>query len=58
MRHLPELRGIPHADTEIRMLAVEVCNVLKRESPSIFHDIEVYDEADGMPAVRVTHSKV
>ncbi len=57
-RHFLELRGSPHADTEIRMLAVEVCRVLKKESPNIFHDIEIYEEADGMPAVRVTHSKV
>ncbi|MEJ2006624.1 MAG: FAD-dependent thymidylate synthase [Acidobacteriota bacterium] len=57
-RHFLELRGSPHADTEIRMLAVEVCRVLKQESPNIFHDIEIYGEDDGLPAVRVTHSKV
>ena len=57
-RHFLELRGSPHADTEIRMLAVEVCRVLKKESPNIFHDIEIYDDPDGLPAVRVTHSKV
>jgi thymidylate synthase (FAD) len=57
-RHFLEMRGSPHADTEIRLLAVEICRVLKKESPNIFHDIEVYDEADGMPAVRVQHSKV
>ncbi|HET7102118.1 MAG TPA: FAD-dependent thymidylate synthase [Terriglobia bacterium] len=57
-RHFLELRGSIHADTEIRLLAVEVCRVLKNESPNIFHDIKIYDEADGMPAVRVTHSKV
>jgi thymidylate synthase (FAD) len=58
LRHFLELRGSPHADTEIRLLAVEVCRVLKKESPNIFHDIEVIDEPDGMPSVRVTHSKV
>ncbi len=57
-RHFLELRGSPHADTEIRILAVEVCRVLKRESPSIFFDIEIAEEADGMPAVHVLHSKV
>ncbi len=57
-RHFLELRGSPHADTEIRLLAVQIARLLKRESPNIFHDVEVYDEADGMPAVRVTHSKV
>ena len=57
-RHFLEMRGNPHADTEIRLLSVEICRVLKNESPNIFPDIEIYDEADGMPAVRVTHSKV
>jgi thymidylate synthase (FAD) len=57
-RHFLELRGSPHADTEIRLLAVEVCRVLKQESPNILRDIEVIDESDGMPAVRVIHSKV
>ena len=58
LRHFLELRGSPHADSEIRLLAVEVCRVLKQESPNLFHDIEVVDEPDGMPAVRVQHSKV
>ena len=57
-RHFLELRGSPGADTEIRLLAVEVCRVLKKESPNIFHDIELVDEPDGMPSVRVQHSKV
>jgi thymidylate synthase (FAD) len=57
-RHFLELRGSPHADTEIRLLAVEVLRALKKESPNIFQDIELVDEADGMPSVRVIHSKV
>jgi thymidylate synthase (FAD) len=57
-RHFLELRGSPHADTEIRLLAVEVCKALKKESPNIFHDIELVSEADGMPSIRVQHSKV
>jgi len=57
-RHFMELRGSPHADTEIRLLAVEVCRLLKQESPNIFRDVEIVTESDGMPAVRVKHSKV
>jgi thymidylate synthase (FAD) len=57
-RHFLEQRGSPHADTEIRLLAVEVCRVLKRESPNLFHDVEIVDQPDGMPAVQVQHSKV
>ncbi len=57
-RHFLELRGNPHADTEIRLLAVEIFKVLKKESPTIFYDLELEQEADGLPAVRVIHSKV
>ncbi|MBZ5562401.1 MAG: FAD-dependent thymidylate synthase [Acidobacteriia bacterium] len=57
-RHFLELRGSVHADTEIRLLAVEVFRALKKESPNIFQDLELVDEPDGMPSVRVLHSKV
>jgi thymidylate synthase (FAD) len=57
-RHFLEQRGSPHADTEIRLLAVEICKVLKQESPNIFHDVELTDEPDGMQSVRVVHTKV
>jgi thymidylate synthase (FAD) len=57
-RHFLELRGSPHADTEIRLLAVEIARVLTKESPNIFHDVQIGDEPDGMPSVRVQHSKV
>lgn len=57
-RHFLELRGSVHADSEIRLLAVEVFRALKRESPNIFQDIELVDEPDGMPSIRVIYSKV
>jgi thymidylate synthase (FAD) len=57
-RHFLEQRGSPHADTEIRLLAVEIGRVLKRESPHLFHDVEIITQPDGMPAVEVQYSKV
>lgn len=57
-RHFLELRGSVHADAEIRLLAVEICKVLKRESPNIFPDLELVDEPDGKPSVRILYSKV
>jgi thymidylate synthase (FAD) len=57
-RHFLELRGSIHADTEIRLLAVEVARVLTQESPNIFPDVEIITEPDGMPSVRLQHSKV
>jgi thymidylate synthase (FAD) len=57
-RHFLEQRGSPHAEAEIRRLAVEVAKVLKQESPNLFGDIEITNGADGIPEVRVQHSKV
>ena len=57
-RHFLEMRGSVHADAEIRLLAVEIFKALKRESPNIFQDVELADEPDGMPSVRIVHSKV
>ncbi len=57
-RHFLEVRGSPHADTEIRLLAVEVGHVLKKAAPTIFHDVEIVHEPDDMPAIRVNYSKV
>jgi thymidylate synthase (FAD) len=57
-RHFLELRGSPHADTEIRLLAVEVYRIFKKEALNIFQDIDLVNEPDGMPSVRVVHSKV
>lgn len=57
-RHFLELRGSPHAETEIRLLAVELCRILKRESPNIFQDLEIVEDPDGMASVRVQYSKV
>jgi thymidylate synthase (FAD) len=57
-RHFLEQRGSPHAETEIRLLAVEIYRVLKAESANLFHDVELAEEPDGLPSVRVQHSKV
>lgn len=57
-RHFLELRGSPHADSEIRRLAIAICEVLKRESPAIFRDLEIVEAEDGLPAVRAAYSKV
>ncbi|MDE3180447.1 MAG: FAD-dependent thymidylate synthase [Acidobacteriota bacterium] len=57
-RHFLELRGSPHADSEIRLLAVEIGRILKRESPGIFQDLDIIEEPDGMPSIRIQYSKV
>lgn len=57
LRHIVEMRGSPHADTEIRELAVQLAKLVKAESPNIFADIEIVEE-NGIEIVRVIHSKV
>jgi thymidylate synthase (FAD) len=57
LRHFFEMRGSPHADAEIRELAVAMCRLMKEEAPNIFADVEVLLE-DGIEVIRVQHSKV
>lgn len=56
-RHFCEMRGSPHADAEIRNLAVTIAKTLKEDSPNIFADLEVVTE-NGIEVTRVKHSKV
>jgi len=57
LRHFFEMRGSPHADTEIRELAVAMCRLMKEEAPNIFADLQIVLE-DGVEAILVEHSKV
>ncbi len=57
LRHIIEMRGSAHADTEIRELAVALAKIVKAESPNIFADVEIVVE-EGVEVVRVGHSKV
>ena len=41
LRHFCELRGSAHADAEIRRLALALLDILKRESPHVFSDLDV-----------------
>jgi len=57
IRHIIEMRGSTHADTEIREFALQLAKIVKAESPNIFADVEIATE-DGIETVQVTHSKV
>ena len=57
LRHFFEMRGSPHADAEIRELAVTMCRLMKEETPNIFADVEIILE-DGIDVIAVKHSKV
>lgn len=57
-RNVVEQRANPHADLEIRRMAVQMFHELVRVAPQTFSDMTEYTAPDGYPAVRVIHSKV
>ncbi len=57
-RHFIELRCNEHAETEIRIVAAEICSVLQKEAPNLFGDYELYSLPDGTRAARTPFHKV
>jgi thymidylate synthase (FAD) len=57
LRHFFEMRGSPHADAEIRELAVAMFRIMKEEAPNVFSDLDVVLEG-GVETISVEHSKV
>ncbi len=58
LRHFIELRCNEHAETEIRMVAAQVLDILRKDAPNIFSDYEFIDLPDGTRAAQTPHSKV
>ena len=58
LRHFIELRGSEHADVEIRKVAVQVLEIMRREAPAFFSDYRLEDLPDGTRATRTDHPKV
>lgn len=58
LRHFIELRANPGAEVEIRALAIELCKLLKADSPNLFGDYEIYTLPDGTEAARTSYTKV
>lgn len=57
-RHFIEMRGSEHAETEIRLVALQVARILQKESPSIFGDYQFVTLPNGTETVRTDHPKV
>ncbi len=57
LRHVIEMRTEPHAEEEIRFLFGKVYYLVKERYPNLFSDYEE-TEADGLPWIRTTHSKI
>jgi thymidylate synthase (FAD) len=57
-RHFIELRCNEHAETEIRIVAAKVCEVLQGEAPNLFGDYDLHKLPDGTRAARTKFHKV
>lgn len=57
-RHFIELRANEHAETEIRLVAVQILRILQQESPNIFGDYSVEKLPDGSEVARTPNHKV
>ena len=57
-RHFIELRANEHAETEIRMVAAKVCQILQVEAPNVFGDYQLESLPDGTLMARTDWRKV
>ncbi len=57
-RHFIELRCNEHAETEIRIVASKVLEILQKEAPNLFGDYELFALPDGTRAARTKFHKV
>lgn len=58
LRHFIELRGNEHAETEIRVVAMRVLEIMQREAPNIFGDYRADPLPDGTTVAHTEHRKV
>jgi thymidylate synthase (FAD) len=58
LRHFIEMRASRHAETEIRLLAVQVLRIMQQEAPNLFSDYQLVPLADGTFEATTPHRKV
>lgn len=58
LRHFIEYRGAPHAEPEIRKVAVAILDIMRDEAPVLFGDYDTDTLQDGSRAARTEHRKV
>jgi thymidylate synthase (FAD) len=58
LRHFIEMRASRHAEVEIRKLAVQVLELMKREAPHLFGDYQLVPLPDGTFEAITPHRKV
>src|SRR5690606_21238672 len=57
-RHFIELRGAESAETEIRVLAIRMLEVLRAEASNLFEDYRVEKNEQGIEVVRTDYAGV
>ncbi len=58
LRHFIEMRANEHAETEIRIVASKVCEILQKDAPNLFGDYELKQLDDGTKAADTPWRKV
>jgi thymidylate synthase (FAD) len=58
LRHFIEARANEHAETEIRKVAIQVLQIMQKESPTLFGDYQIVTHTDGLPVARTEYRKV
>jgi thymidylate synthase (FAD) len=58
LRHFIEMRASRHAETEIRLLALEILRIMQQEAPNLFNDYTLVPLADGTFEATTPHRKV
>lgn len=58
LRHFIEMRADPAADAEIRRVALAMLRILQAESPNLFGDYTITDQAGVGPSASTPHRKV
>lgn len=57
LRHFIEMRASPHADAEIRELAIEILAIMQKEAPAFFKDYAIEASPDGMGVCATTSNR-
>ncbi len=58
LRHFIELRCNEHAETEIRVVAGKILQLLQKEAPNVFGDYKFVDLPDGTQAASTPNGKI
>jgi thymidylate synthase (FAD) len=58
LRHFCELRGTVDNILEIRLVAVQIVQIMLKEAPAIFQDFSIAQAEDSLPVVISKHRKV